>query len=293
MARRADASLAAILLTQRLVDAPAEAFKAREYWALSSVVPDLGGLLGQSVGDLSSELDPALATRLVGRFEAATSLAFELEKLDQQGIQVLASVDSFYPARFLDCLGPGAPAVLYVAGPIEILDGPGLGIVGSHDVSSEGAEVARDAARRAVETGWNVVSGASPGVDRFALEATLAVDGCYGALLAESLLRVTREPELRAAIGQGRLCLATPYPPAASYTVTNAQGRNKLIYAASEITLVVAADRDQDTTVAGATEAIEQDRDVAVWTGPGAGPSNEALVALGARPITDLDQIWD
>ena len=80
--------------------------------------------------DLSAELDPSLAARLVGRFEAATSLAFELEKLEQQGIQVLASVDSVYPARFLDRLGPAAPPVLYVVGPIEILDGPGLGIVG-------------------------------------------------------------------------------------------------------------------------------------------------------------------
>ncbi len=117
-------------------------------------------------------------------------------------------------------------------------------------------------------------------------------EGAARALLADSLLRVTREPEVRVAVGQGRLCLATPYPPAASYTIANAQGRNKLIYASSETTLVVAADRDHDTTVAGATEGIDHNRDVAVWTGPGAGPSNDALVALGARPVTTLDQVW-
>ena len=282
MARRADASLAAILLTQRLVDCGAEPFAAREYWALCGQAPDLGALLGRSEDDLSTELDRELAARLVSRFEAATSVAFELEKLEQLGIQVFASVDSFYPARFLDRLGAAAPPVLYVAGPIEILDGPALGIVGSREVSPEGADVARDAARRAVDHDWNVISGASPGVDRFALEATLDAEGCYGALLAESLLRVTREPELRVAIGQGRLCLATPYPPAAAYTVANAKGRNKLIYAASEFTLVVAADREQDTTVDGATEAIDHNRDVVVWTGAGAGPSNEALASPSA-----------
>ena len=293
MARRGDASLAAILLTQRLVDCAAEPFRAREYWALCGQAPDLGALLGRSVDDLSTDLDPELAARLVGRFEAATSCAFELEKLEQLGIQVLASVDSFYPARFLDRLGPATYSTGGAAGPIEILDGPGFGIVGSRAVSPEGAEVAREAARRAVEHEWDVISGASPGVDRFALEATLEAEGRYGALLAESLLRVTREPELRAAIGKGRLCLATPYPPAASYSVANAKGRNKLIYASSETTLVVAADREQDTTEDGAIHAIDHNRDVAVWTGPGAGPSNEALVALGARPITDLDQLWD
>ena len=88
--------------------------------------------------------------------------------------------------------------------------------------------------------------------------------------------------------------MATPYPPAASYSVANAKGRNKLIYAASETTLVVAADHDADTTLAGATEALEHAYGaVTVWTGPGAGPSNDSLITLGATPITDLDQIWE
>ena len=41
--------------------------------------------------------------------------------------------------------------------------------------------------RSAVETGWNVISGASAGVDRFALEATLESGGAYGAFLADAL----------------------------------------------------------------------------------------------------------
>jgi predicted Rossmann fold nucleotide-binding protein DprA/Smf involved in DNA uptake len=102
-----------------------------------------------------------------------------------------------------------------------------------------------------------------------------------------------REPEARVAIGQGRLCLATPYPPAEPYSVANARGRNRLIYAASDTTLVVAADGDTDTTHAGATEAIERGYgDVAVWTGPGAGPSNDELIALGGRAVGDLDRLW-
>ena len=166
--------------------------------------------------------------------------------------------------------------------------------MGSRDVSPEGAEVATDAARHAVEHEHDVISGASPGVDRVAMEAALEADGRCAGLLADSLLRVTREPEYRVAIGQGRLCLATPYPPSAGYSVANARGRNKLIFAASDTTLVVAANHDEDTTHAGAAEALEHGYgDVAVWTGPGAGPSNQELVELGGRPITDLDQLWD
>ena len=294
MARRADASLAAILLTQRLVDADGEPFRARDYWALIDQVDDVGALLGQSVDALTDTLgDAALATRIVARFDAATSVAFELEKLEQLGIQVLASVDSFFPARFLDRLGAAAPPVLYVAGPIEILDGPSLGIVGSREVSPEGADVARDTARRAVAHGWNVVSGASPGVDRVALDTTLEAGGHSAAVLADSLLRVTREPPVRSAVSTGRLCVATPYPPAAAYSVVSARGRNKLIYAASDTTLVIAAEGDHDTTLAGATEALDRGYgDVAVWTGRGAGPSNDLLIGLGAMPVDDLEILW-
>jgi predicted Rossmann fold nucleotide-binding protein DprA/Smf involved in DNA uptake len=144
-----------------------------------------------------------------------------------------------------------------------------------------------------VEHGWNVVSGASRGVDRIALDATLEAGGRSAALLADSLLRVTREPPVRSAVSTARLCLATPYPPAAAYTVVNAQGRNKLIYAASDTTLVVAADGDLDTTLSGAAEALDRGfGDVALWLGEGCGPSNDGLVELGARPITTLDQLW-
>ena len=70
MARRADASLAAILLTQRLVDAAGEPLRAREYWALLDQVDDPGSLLGRSVDDLTQELGAAeLAARSSLRFE--------------------------------------------------------------------------------------------------------------------------------------------------------------------------------------------------------------------------------
>jgi predicted Rossmann fold nucleotide-binding protein DprA/Smf involved in DNA uptake len=248
-------------------------------------------MLGVTVDDLAVGLDDneMLATRIAQRFDAATALAFELERLEQGGIRVITSLDDEYPARFRDRLGHAAPPVLHAVGPIDVLDGPGLGIVGLREISDDGAEVARSAAAAAVERDWSVISGGSPGVDRVAMDAALAHDGRCAGLLADSLLRTVREPEARVAIGQGRLCLATPYPPAEPYSVANAKGRNRLIFAAADQTLVVAADGDADTTHAGAAEALERGYGpVAVWTGPGAGPTNDELVALGARPVEDL-----
>jgi predicted Rossmann fold nucleotide-binding protein DprA/Smf involved in DNA uptake len=295
MARRNDASLAAILLTQRLVDSSAEPLRAREYWTLLDQVGDPGRLLGASTSDLAGWVGSSeLGARIAARFEAATSLAFELEQLEQSGIRVIASMDDEYPARFSGRLGSAAPPVLHVVGPIALLDGPGLGIVGAREISEETAAVTGAVARGAIEQGWSVVSGGSPGVDRVAMDAALAVEGQCAVLLADSLLRVTREPAVRIAVGAGRLGLVTPYPPAAGYTSVNAMGRNKLIYAASDETLVVAADGDNDTTLAGATEALDRGYgSVAVWTGAGGGPSNPTLVDHGARPISNPDQLWN
>lgn len=293
--RRSDTSLAALLLTQRLVDAGAEPLRAAEYWPLLARVDDPGALLGRAADELAVQLgDPELAARVAARFDAATAFAFELERLAQTGIRLVASIDEDYPARLVERLGAAAPPLLHVVGPINLLDGPALGVVGSRDVSPEGAEVAKSAARAAVRHGWGVASGGARGVDRLAMNAALDAGGTCVGLLADSLLRVTREPEVRVAIGGERLCLATPFAPGTGFSAGNAMARNKLIYALAQLTLVVASDGEQGGTWAGATEALRRGFGaVAVWTRDGGGPGNPALVERGARPIDALDQLWD
>jgi predicted Rossmann fold nucleotide-binding protein DprA/Smf involved in DNA uptake len=87
--------------------------------------------------------------------------------------------------------------------------------------------------------------------------------------------------------------LITPYKPTAGFTVANAMGRNKLIYALSEATLVVACDTDKGGTWSGAVEALRQDiSPVLVWTGAGAGAGNRALIERGALPVDDIDGLF-
>lgn len=102
-----------------------------------------------------------------------------------------------------------------------------------------------------------------------------------------ALARRIREPATRRAITEGRLCLCTPYKPTAGFSVANAMGRNRLVFALTGATLIVAADEGRGGTWEGAVEALRgRITDVAVWQGAGAGHGNAALVALGARPIT-------
>jgi predicted Rossmann fold nucleotide-binding protein DprA/Smf involved in DNA uptake len=95
-------------------------------------------------------------------------------------------------------------------------------------------------------------------------------------------------------VAGGQICLVTPYPPSAPFSVGNAMGRNKIIYALSRCTIVVASDHETGGTWAGATEALENGYGrVASWMGPGAGAGNGALVQCGAVELSDVNRLGE
>ncbi len=160
-------------------------------------------------------------------------------------------------------------------------------------MSEEGAKAARRAAAEAAAHGYGVVTGAAKGVDRLAMLAVLAAGGRAVGVLADSLTKATRDPDVRRAVADGCLCLCTPYNPTAGFTVANAMGRNKVIYALSQATVVVAADLDKGGTWAGAVEALRRrNAPVLVWTGEGAGEGNPRLVERGAVGIERISQLF-
>ena len=233
-----------------------------------------------------------LAERLVALLGRATSLAFELERLEHSGVQTLTPFDEHYPKNWKQRLGPKAPPLLYAAGPVELLDTAGLGVVGSRDVSPSGAEIAIAAAKCASRHSIPVVSGGARGVDQLAMNSAFDSGGAVIGLLADSLSRRLTKSDVRAAIHSGQALMCTPYNPDAGFSAGNAMGRNKLIYAQSTFTLVVATDEGKGGTWSGATEALDHKFGrVAVWRGPGEGPGNETLERRGAVPISDLDDL--
>lgn len=294
MSRRSDASVAALLLTQRLVDADAQPLKASEYWRVVDAVGDLGTLLAGDavVAATGAGLATALAERIAALLSAATAFAFALDEAEQGGMRVLASVDDDYPAALRDRLGAAAPPLLYAVGDPALLTNPMLGVVGSRDVDAAGGDVARRAAATSAAAGWGVVSGGARGVDRLAMQASLDAGGTFAGVLADSLAQTVRDAGVRRAVTDGQLCLCTPYKPSVAFSVANAMGRNKVIYALSRATLVVAADEGTGGTWGGAAEALRRSiAPVLAWTGDGAAPGNAALVTRGAVAVTDIERV--
>ena len=287
-------SLATILLVSRLCADGVQPLKASEFWGLIDDTEGPGLVLGQDVEELISSSDVAedLARRIRTLVDRATAVAFELERLEQSGIQTLTVFDVHYPRNWLARLGAKAPPLVHGAGVLELLDTPGLGVVGSRDVSQEGGEVAREIARLAARRGLPLTSGGARGVDQLAMDAAFEVGGAVVGILAESLSRKLKSPDVRRAVYEGSTVMCTPYSPDAPFSAGNAMGRNKLIYAQAALTVVVASDADSGGTWSGATEALKHGNgSVAVWRGDGEGPGNQLLQERGARPVSSLDDI--
>lgn len=290
---RGDDALATILLVSGIASDGTSPLNTGQFWRLVDRVGQPGGLLGMTEDDLTgSGLAADVAGRVVGLLGRATAMAFELERLDQSGVTTLTTFDEGYPQRLRHKLGSKGPAILHAAGALELLDQPGVGVVGSRNVSEKGAEVAKALGRRAASLGLPLISGAARGVDQLAMNAAFQAGGTVVGIPAHSLIRTLRSPDVRRAVHGGRTVMCTPYAPNSPFTVGKAMGRNKLIYALSEVTVAVAADKGSGGTWSGATEAMKgRYCRVAVWRGPGEGPGNDALEDMGAIPITDVTEL--
>ena len=230
-------------------------------------------------------LSEDLGDRIAGLMDRATAVAFELDRLEQSGIKALTAFDEHYPNLWLDRLEAKTPPMLYAAGSLDLLDTPGLGVVGSRDVSEAGGEVAKEVARLAARRGLPLVSGGARGVDQLAMDAAFEAGGAVVGILAESLSRKLKRPDVRRAVHDGSIAMCTPYSPDAPFSAGNAMGRNKLIYAQAAVTVVVASDVDTGGTWSGATEALKHGYGpVAVWRGDGEGPGNEPPPSSAVQP---------
>ena len=293
---RNDNSLATILLTSRLLDSAVKPFSAKKFWEkLVEQIEEPQFLLGKAADELIQMGVPQdSATRVVELFERATAMAFELERLDGSGIRVLTPFDEEYPQAWLERLRGEAPPVLYAAGALELLNRPGVGVVGSRDVSPKGQEIAQEAAERIASLERTLVSGGARGVDQLSMSAAFQAGGSVVGILADSLVRKLKKSDVRQAIYEGQTVMCTPYNPDAPFSVGNAMGRNKLIYAMADLTLVVACEPDKGGTWVGATEALEKKAlekkfgRVAVWQGPGGGTGNAQLLEVRQKRNAQL-----
>lgn len=264
---------------------------AKKLQALSMRPAALLGLSSKEIMNQLSLSDEE-AERISHLLQRSGSLAIELERQASLGIQVLTRADVDYPARYRQRLKESAPSVLFYAGEKALLGQPGIAVVGSRHLDEAGQACAEFVGNACGLSGLVLYSGGAKGVDTLSMNAALAARGTAVGILADSLEKTIRDPENRAAISRGDLCLATPYSPSAPFSVGTAMGRNKLIYTLADYAVVVASDAEKGGTWAGATEALRAKWiPVFVLEHPAMPEGNKRLIQKGGlgfpHPFTD------
>ena len=222
--------------------------------------------------------------RLESLLNRGVQLGFAVEEWQRSGIWVISRSDTDYPTRYKKHLKDKAPPLLFGVGNRSLLNGGGLGIVGSRNINQKAEVFARKVAELCVYNRMAVVSGGARGVDQISMNAALEAGGVTIGILADNLMKKSVERSARQAIADGRLLLLSPYHPNARFTVGTAMGRNKLIYAMSDYGLVVSAEHKKGGTWAGAEEELKREnaRPVFVRTGNDVPQGNKKLLDLGA-----------
>jgi predicted Rossmann fold nucleotide-binding protein DprA/Smf involved in DNA uptake len=232
----------------------------------------------------SEKLDP---TRIESLLERGAKYAFAIEQWTNQGIWIIGRGDAEYPLFLKQRLKHSAPAILYGVGEIELLSKGGLAVVGSRDIDEEAVEYTQQIARICAEENIQIISGGAKGVDQASMLGILEAGGTAIGVLADSLLKAATLGKYRDSIREGQLTLISTYDPSAGFSVGNAMGRNKYIYALANYALVISSSVGKGGTWAGAIEALEKMKDVPLWVRmeDNVPEGNQQLVEQGARPF--------
>jgi len=229
--------------------------------------------------DREPKLDPLRLQKLLAR---GAAMALSVESWSQQGIWLTDCWDDAYTPNFIDRLDDSAPPLLWGLGDKELLSVGGLAIVGSRDVDARGLAFTERVARQCANEEISIVSGGARGVDGAAMRAALGAGGIVVGILPNGLAR-TPVGEIYEAIEGGRLLLISQYDPQAPFTVGNAMGRNRSIYAFANWSLVSSSASGKGGTWAGATEDLKQRYSpLFVREADGTPPGNDALLRQGA-----------
>ena len=239
---------------------------------------------------------PELSRRVAGRRPIRIcprdQAEAELEAAARVGAKPIFTIEPSYPAALAHIDVP--PPMLYVKGRAELLDRPGVAIVGARNGSAAGLKLTRHFSSRLGMAGFLVVSGLARGIDGAAHEASLATGTV--AVLAGGIdfIYPPEHADLHARIGTDG-CLVSEMPPGFQPRGQDFPRRNRIISGIALAVVVVEAARRSGTLIT-ARMANEQGRLVLAVPGHPLDPRAEgtnSLIKGGALMVTSPEDILE
>lgn len=180
--------------------------------------------------------------------------------LEQPDTHVLTLADAAYPQALLEI--PDPPTLLYVRGQVDLLNTPGLGVVGSRNATPLGMQTAEEFSRVLAGQGLTITSGLALGIDTAAHRGALAAGGKTIAVIgtgADRLYPAANKALATAIAAQG--AIVSEFPLGTPAHASNFPRRNRLISGLSRGILVVEAAPESGSLIT-ARLAAEQGREV-------------------------------
>ena len=242
--------------------------------ALKANPADFAEVVGQGAAEKRRSSEPTRRARKT------------VEECAAAGITLLVYGSPGYPHALGDLGAP--PSVLFVLGRTELLQDPGVAIVGSRRATAYGRRVARQLGTRLAGQGRCVVSGMAMGIDAAAHRG--ALPGPTAAVLGSGVDVVTpprNERLYREIVDNG--VVVSEYAPGVRAEPHHFPTRNRIIAAlASDVVIVEASQRSGALITAGI--ALDLGREVHAVPGPIDRLTSEGtnrLIADGAGVIVD------
>lgn len=186
----------------------------------------------------------------------------ELERVKQLGGDVLILDDGSYPALLREIDDP--PPVLYVKGDWQAcFEQPAVGVIGSRNCSTYGANASEMLSRDLASRGLTVVSGLARGIDTAAHRGAIAGKGRTIAVMGTGIDAVYPKENnglVREILASGG-CLVTQFPLGTPPLKDNFPYRNRIISGLSLGVLIVEASERSGSLIT-ARLASEQNREV-------------------------------
>lgn len=256
-------------------------------------------IFGASMGALRGVIDPALAERLLLSDAAITAeIDATLSWAAEPGNTIVTLADSAYPQALLTSADP--PILLYMKGRVDLLNRPGMAIVGSRNATPQGIANAEAFAASLAGVGLTIVSGLALGIDaaahRGALSATGEDAGSTIAVIGTGANRIypARNRELARSIA-AHGSIVSEFPLNTPALAGNFPRRNRLIAGLARGCLVVEAAARSGSLIT-ARLAAEAGRDVFAIPGSIHSPLAKGchqLIKQGAKLVESAQDILE
>ena len=220
----------------------------------------------------------ARITRLIAvcAEERVDEMELWMRELTEAHVSIRTAWDEAYPSALRDNLGMYAPPLLFLVGDENVLNLPGLGIVGTTEPAPLTVDIAGDCAGVAAETGHAVVSGGAKGVDQTAQHNARLFNGGMVQVLPKGL----RPPVDGGYEAVPNELTLTPYLPNEAWAPYRAISRNDLIASLSRAVCALEPRRNEG---AARTARVALSQGKPAWVYPHTEGGSNELRERGAQ----------